>query len=36
MVPVTEPILRPDATLRDAIALIERTRRIISEIEWVP
>ncbi len=29
---MTEPILSPDATLRDAIALIERTRRIIVAV----
>jgi len=32
MVPVSEPMLPPDATLRDAIALIERTRRIIVAV----
>jgi dTDP-glucose pyrophosphorylase len=32
VVPVTEPILPQDASLRDAIALIERTRRVIVAV----
>jgi dTDP-glucose pyrophosphorylase len=32
VVPLSEPVLPPDATLRDAIALIERVRRLIVAV----
>jgi dTDP-glucose pyrophosphorylase len=32
MVPVSEPVLPPDATLRDAIRVIEHTRRLLAVV----